>query len=114
MSLFPNDMDEKDLVTKLSFLESPLYYKRETYEKIARTGRLIPIKPSELKCIDNMKTERLLELKVISELAFICDTTFTDKDVRMILKVYTPLKAKSYTSFRYSGETNNILSLKFY
>jgi hypothetical protein len=99
---------------KLSILENSLYYRRETYERITKSGRLIPIKPSELKCIDGMKTERLLELRVISELAFICDTAFSDKDVMMIIKVHAPLDAKSYSTFRYNGETNNTFSLKFY
>lgn len=107
-------MEHKNLINKLNILESPFYYKRETYERIVRSGRLIPIKPSELKCIDDMKTERLLELRVISELAFICDTAFTDKDVRMIIKVHAPLDAKSYTSFRYPGENQSTFSLKFY
>ena len=107
-------MEKNNLINKLSLLESPLYYKRETYEKINRSGRLIPIKPSKLKCIDGMKTERLLELKVLSEFAFICDTQFTDKDVMVIINVHAPLNAKSYTTFRYHGETNNTFSLKFY
>ena len=59
-------MDEKNKINKLSTMESPFYYNREIYERIERTGRLIPIKPSELKCIDGMKTERLLELRIKS------------------------------------------------
>jgi hypothetical protein len=107
-------MEKQNPTLKLSTLESHTYFHRKTYERIAITGRLIPIKPSELKCIDGMKTERLLELKVKSELGFICDTPFTDNDLLIIIKVHAPLNSKSYTSFIYNGETNNTLSLKFY
>jgi hypothetical protein len=107
-------MEKQNTINKLSVLESSNYYRRETYEKIVRTGRLIPIKSRDLKCINGMKTERLLELRIKSELAFICDTSFTDRDVLTIIKVHAPLDAESYTSYRYNGKTNKTLSLTFY
>jgi hypothetical protein len=107
-------MDKQNKINKLSTLESQTYFHRKTYERILNSERLIPINPSKLKCIDGMNTERLLELKVKAELAFICDTPFTDEDLLTIIKVHAPLNAKSYTSFRYSGETNNTCVVKFY
>jgi hypothetical protein len=103
-----------DPVIRLSLLENPSYYNRETYKRINREGRLIPIKPKSLRCFDDMKTESLLELRILSEVAFVCDTRFTDRDLMMILKVHAPLDAKGYSSFRYSGETNNTCVVKFY
>ncbi|HJX50963.1 MAG TPA: hypothetical protein VJ438_05880 [Candidatus Nanoarchaeia archaeon] len=91
-----------------------MYYHRETYERIVRTGRLIPIKSKDLKNLNGVSTKRLLEMKVLSEVAFVCDTRFSDRDLLMIIKVHSPLDAKGYSSFRYSGETNNTCVVKFY
>jgi hypothetical protein len=107
-------MKKQDTINKLGTIQSSIYFHRKTYERILNSERLIPINPSKLKCIDGMKTEKLLELKVKSELGFICDTPFTDNDLLTIIKVHAPLNSKSYTSFIYNGETNNTLSLKFY
>jgi hypothetical protein len=91
-----------------------MYYHRETYERIVRTGRLIPIKSKDLKNLNGVSTKRLLEMEVLSEVAFVGDTRFTDRDLLMIIKVHSPLDAKGYISFRYHGETNNTCVVKFY
>ena len=100
------------MVNKLSIMENPGYFHRATYKRLAAHNRLVPL--TTLKRLNSLGPEKRSDLDAICEIDLICDTAFTDSDVELVLRNHAPLKAKAYSTYRYDGKDQSVLSVKFY